>query len=502
VTDDTTAAQVLKTLAEKKLLSAPVFHKEANDRVSFVGFADVLDIFKWSVGGFDKKETKTKQVKDVTNVLIRKVLQDAHHHTIRVNATSPGYAMAERLAVGQHRAAIFQSFEGLTGDKLAAKKAELAATNGICNICSQSDIARYISKELNDQKGAESLKQVAQKTIVDLALGYKPVMSVSTADMMYDALNVMARGSAAGRAANALATQKYQAERTAYQAAMNDGKTDVAFPVKPTLAPTSLSRVVVVDAKTNKFVNMISASTFRAAWNESKSEFLHDLKSTTVGDFLKAVEQPSPPTVARGAKFETVLNGLVQNKAHGVIVADAGKAVGVITLTDMMRLFSTYPKLPKGYVEQMKSLNIAMGTTSPKASGVPMAVGGVLRIKVKSTAGFKAGDFLGKSEVYVTVAIGAAKFTTSVVQGKEAVAWQADNKGEFVIDEKNAASDIVVTVWDKDTSSDDDKLGSWTAPVAWVLQGFGANAPIRSFSDSLKLAPKGNVDLDMTYTTE
>ena len=159
------------------------------------------------------------------------------------------------------------------------------STGGIIGTLSQTDIIKYLHAHLVEGE----LKHVGNKTVKELGLSNKTVVTVNIHDCVLAALEV--------------------------------------------IVDRSVSGVGVIDSN-GKLAGNLSASDFKALYKEQFPSFL-----LPVGDFL---EKHSPASLnpicgTENTTLIEVINEMVENHIHHLYVIEDFKPVGIISATDVMK---------------------------------------------------------------------------------------------------------------------------------------------------------------------
>lgn len=296
VREDAKLKDVLHLLAAHRILSAPVVCKDSRD---VMGFVDVLDIVtfivrsvtqgsnmeeaQWSGWTEDLKTFKAKGVEFAGTPVAEIMAASRADPFFPVYGQGTVMQAMEHFGAGVHRAAVFNK------------------TNKVLtNIISQSDVADMLPKHLT----GTSLGVLAGKTIDELRLGTRSsVVTMST---------------------NA------QAIHAVYLMFFH-----------------RVSAVAITD-ENGKLVANFSASELRGISQEN-----FDWLLCPISDFLRKIaarfgKLTFPLNCRPSTKIEDVINMLATYRVHRLwIVDEQGRPDGVVSLTDVMRLFLPNDGVPE-----------------------------------------------------------------------------------------------------------------------------------------------------------
>lgn len=264
--------KAMQILAQHGITSAPVYNLELNQ---YIGFIDVLDLavfvsymfyenFQKHPHLYDPKELRARfslPVKDVINVSKKDPFW-----TVDSNE-SIGFLINNFLKVGIHRVPVEENGK-------------------VVGIVSQSDVVRFL------QKHHSHTSYTTDKTIYELGLDKREVVSVKNDATLMEAFN--------------------------------------------TILANGVSGIAVVDFSTGALLNNLSASDLKGLTEQSFFRLevqLHQL-------FANSPKKP-PVTCFSQDKLQDVLTQIEKTGVHRVFVVDKeNKPMSVITLTDILRLFA------------------------------------------------------------------------------------------------------------------------------------------------------------------
>jgi len=297
VREDTPLREVISVLASSRILSVPVMCKDSRDVLGFIDLLDILTsiVSIFSMGKTVEEAQWSSWSRDIAS-LKAKGEDLAYKRAVEVMQLSmadpfmPVYGQGtllqaiEYFASGLHRAAVFNKITSL-----------------LTNIITQSDVVAFLSKNLT----GDSLGLLAGTTIGELHLS--PISTTA---------NVVSMSTSA------------QAIHAVYLMFFH-----------------KVSAVAIAD-QNGKLVGNFSASDLRGI-GEDNLQWLLD----PISDFLRLIglrtnKLSFPLTCRRDTKVEDVINMLSTYRLHRVWIVDhEHKPIGVVTLTDILRLF--LPDIPE-----------------------------------------------------------------------------------------------------------------------------------------------------------
>lgn len=278
--------EAMQVLSSNNILSAPVFDKE-ND--NFLGFVDMMDLLANVVSFYsDRQSTDAKQGEEVPVSWCRNIetLQQRGEQF----AKQPITALIDKSRVDEfcpvsHHGTLFQLMEDVLSQNVH-RVPVFDNTDRVYNILSQSDVIRFLYEHIRDIGIARF------DTVEKLGLGTRAVISMS----------------ARAKAIHAFFLMLYQ----------------------------KVPAVAIVSGN-GELVGNLSASDLRGLDQNSFTELLKP-----VMEFVKSVKRHRGlVTCKTGSTLESVLSKLANNNVHRLwMVDDQNCPIGVITLTDVMKLFS------------------------------------------------------------------------------------------------------------------------------------------------------------------
>jgi len=289
VSTDATMDFVMDTLNKHRILSVPVVDAFLHS----VGFVDMLDIVEYVLSCM--KQTKsTVDTQEFAETLMSTPASNLVDYSHRDNYTFVSGAedmaeIAKTLSTGLiHRVC--------TGRKFG----DAAMRDVPLSVCTQSDVIRFLSSEINDEvktKGSKLQKMTDLSLIALLQTVEKRnlVLLNSTATL----LDACAQ-----------------------------------------LIDESVSVVGIVDIDSGRLVGSFAPSDFK---NWTKADFGYFTRP--VLDFLKHKDLPStnPMTIMGSTSLGGTIHTLAGTKSHCVwIVNEAYQPQEVVTLTDIIRIVTTY----------------------------------------------------------------------------------------------------------------------------------------------------------------
>ena len=220
---------------------------------------------------------------------------------------------------------------------------------------------------------------------------------------------------------------------------------------------------------------------------KKKDEFIFDLDISYCGDAQVKLSVKNVKLGINNIELKGVLRVIFKplvsdyNPVGGVTVFFLNRPKLKFDLTNLLNVLDI-PGL-KSTLRRITDDVIASFVVLPNRVVVPLAQGvdasdlqypipeGVLRIKVLEAKDLKAKDVgllkKGKSDPYTTVAIGAQKFRTKVVDNNLNPEW--NETFEAFVD-NHEGQELEIIVYDEDRSSKDSKIGSLETDIASVVE--------------------------------
>jgi len=286
---DATMEFVMNTLNTNNILSLPV----VNGDMHAVGFVDMLDIVEYVISCM-KKTKSSVDTQEFAQTLMSTPAYNLvdfsrRNHYQFVSGAEDMAEIAKTLSSGLiHRVC--------TGRKFG----DAAMRDVPLSVCTQSDIIRFLSTELNDEakiKG-DKLKKMADYSLMDL-LGLAEKRSLVLLNSTATLLDACAQ-----------------------------------------LIDESISVVGIVDVDTGKLCGAFAPSDFK---NWGKDDFSYFTRP--VLEFLKHKASPNtnPLTIMSSISFGSTIHTLANTRAHCAwIVDEAYQPQEVVTLTDIIRIVTTF----------------------------------------------------------------------------------------------------------------------------------------------------------------
>jgi 5'-AMP-activated protein kinase regulatory gamma subunit len=286
ISANASVVEAMQVLSSNNILSAPVFDKE-ND--NFLGFVDMMDLLANVVSFYSERQsTDAKQGEEVPVSWCRNI------ETLKERgeqfAKQPITALIDKSRVDEfcpvsHHGTLFQLMEDVLSQNVH-RVPVFDNTDRVYNILSQSDVIRFLYEHIRDIGIARF------DTVDKLGLGTRAVISMS----------------ARAKAIHAFFLMLYQ----------------------------KVPAVAIVSGN-GELVGNLSASDLRGLDQNSFTELLKP-----VMEFVKSVKRHRGlVTCKTGSTLESVLSKLANNNVHRLwMVDDQNCPVGVVTLTDVMKLFS------------------------------------------------------------------------------------------------------------------------------------------------------------------
>lgn len=278
--------EAMQVLASNNILGAPVFDKE-ND--NFLGFVDMMDLLANVVSFYSERQTTgTKEGEEVPVSWCRNI------ETLKERgeqfAKQPVTALIDKSRVDEycpvsHHGTLFQLMEDVLSQNVH-RVPVFDNSDKVYNILSQSDVIQFLYEHIRDIGIARF------DTVEKLGLGTREVISMS----------------ARAKAIHAFFLMLYN----------------------------RVPAVAIVSGN-GELVGNLSASDLRGLDQSSFPELLKP-----VMEFVKSVKRHRGlVTCKKGSTIESVLSKLANNKVHRLwMVDDQNCPIGVVTLTDVMKLFS------------------------------------------------------------------------------------------------------------------------------------------------------------------
>lgn len=294
VNEDTPLKEAMTLLASKRILSMPVVHKTTHD---VLGFVDVMDILSYMIRTVSEGKTMTEAqwsswARDIAALQARgqsfsqTPVQDIIAMS-RVDPYFPVYGQGTVLQAIEHFAA-------------GVHRAAVFSNLRLANIISQSDVLAFLTKNLT----GPSLGMLAGKTLEELRVGTPSVISMSTTAQAIHAVFLMFFN--------------------------------------------KVSAVAITDEQ-GKLVANLSASELRGVGPDHLDWLL-----LPINDFLKKISETVekklsfPLTCHTDTKIEDAINMMGTYRVHRIWIVDfSGVPIGVVSLTDIMRLFLPNDPLPE-----------------------------------------------------------------------------------------------------------------------------------------------------------
>jgi len=272
VANDSTS-RAMEILAKKGITGAPVWD---NEKKEYIGFVDTLDLtmfvsyvyfenFQRHPHLYDPKELKKRfalPVRDVINASKRDPFWTVDAEE------SVGFLINNFLKLGIHRVPVVQNGQ-------------------VVGIVSQSDVVRLLAKN------KQFLGELATKTVADLGLDQKPVVTVRNDIPLIEAFNA--------------------------------------------ILANDISGLAVVDFSTGALVNNLSASDLKGVTEQN----FFKLEAQVHQIFMLNYDKKPPVFCYPHNTLGAVISHVEETGVHRVYVVDQHKKpVGVVTLTDIMYAFS------------------------------------------------------------------------------------------------------------------------------------------------------------------
>lgn len=282
-----TVETVVRKLAERSVLSAPVIDSKTKQ---IIGFVDVLDVLAHVVRAAPNgKELAANNLKALEMAGRNLALEEVHYvvnasgrdAAVTVHAKAPLTELVQLFAKGVHRVAV---------------TADAGVDSPISAVVSQSSFVSWISPHLREGK----LKELGNKSIATLSLVTGKVVGVAQDAPVISLLS--------------------------------------------TLNKSGCGAVAVVD-RDGKLAGNFSAADVRGLFQEKFPSFLAEVQ-VYLQDHAPASLQPT--VVRPDHTLDSVVKSIVEQKVHRVWVIDAEyRPIGVITLTDIVKLILNFQYSPK-----------------------------------------------------------------------------------------------------------------------------------------------------------
>lgn len=295
VASTASVVEALQVLSSNNILSAPVFEMETN---SFLGFVDMMDLLANVVSFYKERDSfDSRKDEDVPVSWCRNIetLQQRGEEF----AKQPITALIDKSRVDEycpvsHHGTLFQVMEDVLSQNVH-RVPVFDNSDKVYNILSQSDMIQYLYENIRDVGIARF------DTVEKLNLGTPVVISMS----------------ARAKAIHAFFLMLYN----------------------------RVSAVAIVSGN-GELVGNLSASDLRGLDQNSFSQLL-----TPVMEFVKSVKRHRGLiTCKKDSTLESVLSKLANNRVHRLwTVNDQNCPIGVVTLTDIMKLFSNRDESASNY---------------------------------------------------------------------------------------------------------------------------------------------------------
>jgi CBS domain-containing protein len=285
----------LQVLSSNNILGAPVFDKETNN---FMGFVDMMDLLANVVSFYKERDIEGQAGEEVPVSWCRNI------ETLKERgeqfAKQPVTALIDKSRVDEycpvsHHGTLFQVMEDVLSQHVH-RVPVFDNSDKVYNVLSQSDLIQFLYENIRDIGIARF------DTVEKLGLGTPAVISMS----------------ARAKAIHAFFLMLYN----------------------------KVPAVAIVSGN-GELVGNLSASDLRGLDQNTFTELLKP-----VMEFVKSVKRHRGLiTCKKDSTLESVLSKLANNKVHRLwIVNDQNCPIGVVTLTDIMRLFSNRDESTTGSV--------------------------------------------------------------------------------------------------------------------------------------------------------
>lgn len=286
---ESTLESVLDVLHKNHILSVPA----VDDSMHAVGFVDMLDVIEYIISCM--KSTKytvdhSQFVDELLGTKAGKLVDFSRRNNYAFVSGAEDLAqIAITLTSGVvHRVCTGRKF----GDEVLR--------NVPLSVCTQADIIRFLSQEMVDDSKTQGgkFKKISEKKVIDMIspMDKKSLVLVNTNATLLDACSQ--------------------------------------------IIDESVSVVGVVDPETGRLVGAFSPTDFK---NWKKDDF--GSFSQPLMDYLKRKDSTNlhPLTMLPSATLGSVIHTLAQTKCHVMwIVNDDYEPLDIITLTDVLRIVTTY----------------------------------------------------------------------------------------------------------------------------------------------------------------
>jgi len=180
-------SQAFHILVKNNIYSAPVWNRTTGE---YVGFLDLLDVITFIVNLFEIEERESKRRKsddpsldfDALMQRLERMDSQSVEKVTDLSATNPFHVVSEDDSLET----VLQVFSS-TGTHRIAVQDSLSAFPKLAYILTQSALIRWLADHL------QLLGNVVNKTIKQLKLGLKIVISVSSEEAAIEAFKLMAR---------------------------------------------------------------------------------------------------------------------------------------------------------------------------------------------------------------------------------------------------------------------------------------------------------------------
>jgi 5'-AMP-activated protein kinase regulatory gamma subunit len=273
--DNQTVEDAVKTLSENRILSAPVKNHKTGE---VIGLLDMLDLVSF-VLKVAPTPADMKTDPAALDTAARALALEQVGNVVNASGRDPLVPVFDHDPA-THALDLFA--------KRVHRVVVYNAQNEFTGIVSQSTIVHFMADKLH----VGELKNLGEKTLQELGLGGEVPTTVKTTDSVLRTIHL--------------------------------------------LEHNAVSAAALVE-KDGKLAGNFSASVLRGLYADKWPSFLE-----RVDEFLQRHSPDSlvPLCVYRSATFQTAVQELTKNKVHQIYVIDNDyKPVGILTLTDVIRVF-------------------------------------------------------------------------------------------------------------------------------------------------------------------